>query len=64
MANSNTYNDESSSTYQLASNGYSAQYGDLQRYKELFRLGYIDGYKAGWDFNAGQYCGTCGPGGP
>ncbi len=64
MANSNTYNDENSSLYELATNGYSASYGDLKKYRKLFRLGYIDGYKAGWDFNSGQYCGSCGPGGP
>jgi hypothetical protein len=63
-ANSNTYNDESGPIYALATKGYSPQYGDTEKYQELFRLGYIAGYKAGWDFNAGEYCGTCGPGGP
>jgi hypothetical protein len=61
MANSNSYSDESGSEYQQATDGYNAQYGDIEKYRELFRRGYIAGYKAGWDFNAGRYCGTCGP---
>jgi hypothetical protein len=64
MANSTTYNDESSSVYRLATDGYSAQYGDLDKYQRLFRLGYIAGYKLGWDSNVGRYCGFCGGGGP
>jgi hypothetical protein len=63
-ANSTTYDDESGSVYEDATNGYNAQYGDPEKYRKLFRLGYIAGYKAGWDFNAGRYCGNCGPGGP
>jgi len=49
------YNDEGTPAYQEASAGYTAQYGDKTAYQQRFRLGYIDGYKAGWDFNAGQY---------
>ena len=64
LRNSNVYRDESGAVYENASDGYAAQYGDLQQYRKLFRLGYVDGYKAGWDFNVGQYCGMCGPGGP
>jgi len=52
---SNSYNDEAGPMYQQASDGYTPQYGDLTTYQKLFRLGYIAGYKDGWDFNAGQY---------
>lgn len=61
MANSNSYNDENGSVYNLATDGYTVQYGDVETYQKRFRLGYIDGYKAGWDFNAGRYCASCGP---
>ncbi len=56
-ANSNSYNDEVSP--EVTMDGYSAQYGEPERYRELFRLGYIAGYKEGWDYNAGRYCATC-----
>jgi hypothetical protein len=49
------YNDQHGSDYEQAINGYTAKYGDLETYQNLFRQGYIDGYKAGWDFNSGQY---------
>jgi hypothetical protein len=52
---SNAYKDESGPVYSQADEGYTAGYGDLAKYQESFRLGYIDGYKAGWDFNSGQY---------
>lgn len=52
---SNVYRDESGPVYEQASDGYSAQYGDQEAYRRRFRRGYIDGYKAGWDFNAGAY---------
>lgn len=51
----NYYNDEGTPAYQDASDGYMAQYGDKAAYQQRFRLGYVDGYKAGWDFNAGMY---------
>jgi len=54
-ANSNSYSDESGPLYGQALDGYTPQYGDQATYQKLFRLGYIVGYKAGWDFNAGQY---------
>ncbi len=56
-ANSNSYNDQVSS--EVAMDGYSARYGEPEKYQELFRLGYIAGYKEGWDYNAGRYCATC-----
>jgi len=49
------YNDEGTPAYQEATDGYSPQYGDRIAYQQRFRAGYIDGYKAGWDFNAGAY---------
>ena len=51
----NSYNDQSGPAYEQALDGYTPQYGDQATYQKLFRLGYIVGYKAGWDFNAGQY---------
>lgn len=54
-ANSNSYSDESGPLYDEAIDGYTPQYGDQATYQKLFRLGYIEGYKAGWDFNAGKY---------
>jgi len=51
----NAYNDEGTPTYQDATDGYSPGYGDRAAYQQRFRAGYIDGYKAGWDFNAGMY---------
>lgn len=53
--NSNSYNDQNSSVYDDAIDGYYPKYGDVAQYQRLFRLGYIAGYKAGWDFNAGRY---------
>lgn len=50
-----TYNQATGPIYEEATNGYTPSYGDLQTYKRRFRRGYIAGYKAGWDFNAGQY---------
>jgi flagellar biosynthesis/type III secretory pathway protein FliH len=52
---SNSYRDESGPLYSEALDGYTRQYGDQASYQQLFRLGYIEGYKAGWDFNSGQY---------
>jgi hypothetical protein len=52
---SNAYKDESGPLYDQALDGYTPQYGDQATYQQLFRLGYIEGYKAGWDFNSGQY---------
>jgi hypothetical protein len=52
---SNAYRDEGGPVYSEALDGYTPQYGDQARYQTLFRQGYIDGYKAGWDFNSGQY---------
>jgi hypothetical protein len=52
---SNAYKDESGPVYDLADDGYNSQYGELSAYQKMFRLGYIEGYKAGWDFNSGQY---------
>jgi len=52
---SNSYRDESGPFYQDATDGYTTQYGDKEVYQQRFRLGYIAGYKAGWDFNAGLY---------
>ncbi len=49
------YNDQGSAFYEQATEGYTAQYGDKATYQERFRLGYVEGYKAGWDFNAGMY---------
>jgi len=57
------YNDQSGPTYEQAIDGYTPQYGDRTTYQTLFRLGYIEGYKAGWDFNAGQYNSLGGGGG-
>ena len=52
---SNSYRDESGPLYDEALDGYTPQYGDQATYRKLFRQGYIEGYKAGWDFNSGQY---------
>lgn len=52
---SNSYNDQSGPVYEQAIDGYTPQYGDRAIYQKLFRLGYIEGFKAGWDFNSGQY---------
>jgi hypothetical protein len=49
------YNDQSGPAYEEAIDGYTPQYGDRTTYQTLFRLGYIEGFKAGWDFNSGQY---------
>ena len=51
----NSYNDEGAPSYKEATEGYISQYGDRAVYQQRFRLGYINGYKAGWDFNAGMY---------
>lgn len=51
----NGYNDQSGPAYEEALDGYTPQYGDQATYQKLFRLGYIAGYKEGWDFNSGQY---------
>ena len=62
---SNAYQDEAGRLYDQATDGYTLQYGDQEAYQKVFRLGYVAGYKAGWDFNAGQYCALgCGGGGP
>lgn len=53
--NSSSYNDEGGPVYDQAVDGYTPQYGDKTKYQKLFRLGYIAGYKDGWDFNAGRY---------
>ena len=53
--NSNSYNDEVGPVYDQAIDGYSSLYGDKTQYQKLFRMGYVAGYKAGWDFNAGRY---------
>jgi len=50
-----SYNDQGSSAYAQATDGYTAPYGDKEVYQQRFRLGYIAGYKAGWDFNSGLY---------
>jgi hypothetical protein len=52
---SNAYKDESGPLYDQALDGYTPQYGSQEAYQKLFRQGYIEGYKAGWDFNSGQY---------
>ena len=52
---SSSYRDESGPIFDQATDGYTPQYGDQANYQNLFRRGYIAGYKAGWDFNAGQY---------
>ncbi len=57
-ANAN-YGDTSSPAYNLGTAGYQPQYGDMENYQKLFRRGYIEGYKAGWHFNAGVYCPNC-----
>jgi len=49
------YDDQGGSVYGQATDGYAAPYGDKEAYQQRFRLGYIAGYKAGWDFNAGRY---------
>lgn len=49
------YNDQGGSVYAQATDGYTALYGDKDAYQQRFRLGYIAGYKSGWDFNAGRY---------
>jgi hypothetical protein len=52
---SNAYRDESGPIYEQAGDGYTPQYGDEATYKRRFRRGYVEGYKAGWDFDAGAY---------
>ena len=62
---SNSYNDQSSQTYADANDGFSHQYGDFEKYRALFRHGYVDGYRDGWNYNAGYYCPFgCAGGGP
>ena len=62
---SNAYKDGTGKLYGEAIDGYTMQYGDRQEYQKRFRLGYVAGYKAGWDFYAGQFCAlVCGGGGP
>ena len=58
-ANSSSYNDQSGPVYEAGDDGYSAEYGERERYQKVFRLGYVVGYKEGWDYNAGRYCATC-----
>jgi hypothetical protein len=62
---SSSYKDESGPLFEEANDGYTHKYGDYETYRKLFRLGYIAGYKAGWDYNVGQYCSFgCAGGGP
>jgi len=49
------YNDQGTASYQDATDGYTAQYGEKALYQQRYRLGYIAGYKSGWDYNAGMY---------
>ena len=49
------YRDQGGAAYAEATDGYTALYGDREAYQQRFRLGYMAGYKAGWDFNAGRY---------
>ena len=59
------YADESGPYYAAALDGYTSQYGDEESYKKLFRLGYINGYKDGFDSNFGMYNSLgCGGGSP
>jgi len=55
MTLANTYRDEGGPVYRQATDGYTAQYGDLAAYQRRFRRGYSEGYEQGWDFEAGQY---------
>ncbi len=64
QALSNAYRDESGPLYEQATDGYTPQYGNQDTYKRRFRRGYVEGYKAGWDFNAGQYSPLGTGGGP
>jgi hypothetical protein len=52
---STSYRDESGAFYSEAVDGYTPQYGAQAAYQQVFRQGYIAGYKDGWDFNSGQY---------
>jgi hypothetical protein len=52
---SSAYRDANGPIYEQATDAYTPSYRDLEIYKRRFRRGYIEGYKAGWDFNAGQY---------
>ncbi len=62
---SNTYNDQFSQLYADANDGYTHQYGEFEKYRKLFRSGYVDGYREGWNYNAGYYCPFgCAGGGP
>ena len=61
---SNAYRDESGPIYEQATDGYTPSYGNQETYKQRFRRGYVEGYKAGWDFNAGHYSSLGAPGGP
>ncbi len=55
QALSHAYRDHSGSLYAEAIDGYTPKYGDEEAYQRRFRRGYVEGYKAGWDFNAGAY---------
>jgi hypothetical protein len=55
VALSNSYKDESGAVYSGALDGYTLRYGNQEQWKMTFRRGYVEGYKAGWDFNSGQY---------
>ena len=61
QANSSAYNDEDGPLFDQADDGYTAEYGDRAKYQKVFRLGYVAGYKAGWDSSAGRYA-PFGPG--
>ncbi len=64
QALSNAYRDQTGELYEQATDGYTPKYGPEETYKRRFRRGYIEGYKAGWDYNAGQYSPLGTGGGP
>jgi hypothetical protein len=61
---SNAYRDQGGPVYEQATDGYTPKYGSEETYQRRFRRGYIEGYKRGWDFNAGQYSPLGTGGGP
>ncbi len=64
QALSNAYRDQTGTLYEQATDGYTPNYGAQEIYQRRFRRGYSEGYKAGWDFNAGQYSPLGTGGGP
>jgi flagellar biosynthesis/type III secretory pathway protein FliH len=58
-----SYNYQNDRTWQRADKGYNRAYGDIDRYRQQFRAGYSDGYRAAYERYAGVYGNNRYPGG-